>query len=234
MGGTVKERRARLKQPWPVQPLTGHRSERSPISRPSVLPPMRRRRSSSIFRRPRPSAPSVVWSTQSACAIFGAQFPWSTMVLDEALATGAGGPCRVPGVPGKTLHVPQAALVARRLRTCLRVRQSAQAGRRRACGRDRGAACARHGAGGECERQGAHRGDHRGRRGDVPDRRRDAAFARAHRLPRARHDRPVRVGGCLRVAYGSFRACRPRMRSGSRARSRAGCWRSQRRARAEW
>jgi 2-methylcitrate dehydratase PrpD len=47
-----------------------------------------------------------------ACAIFGAQFPWSTMVLDEALATGAGGPCRVPGVPGKTLHVPQAALVA--------------------------------------------------------------------------------------------------------------------------
>src|SRR5882672_6053581 len=47
-----------------------------------------------------------------ACAIFGAQFPWSAMVLDEALATGAGGPCRVPGVSGKTLHVPQAALVA--------------------------------------------------------------------------------------------------------------------------
>ena len=47
-----------------------------------------------------------------ACAIFGAQFPWSAMVLDEALATGAGGPCRVPGVPGKTLHVPQAALFA--------------------------------------------------------------------------------------------------------------------------
>jgi 2-methylcitrate dehydratase PrpD len=47
-----------------------------------------------------------------ACAIFGAQFPWSAMVLDEALSTGAGGPCRVPGVPGKTLHVPQAALVA--------------------------------------------------------------------------------------------------------------------------
>jgi len=46
------------------------------------------------------------------CAIFGAQFPWSAMVLAEALATGAGGPCRVPGVPGKTLHVPQAALVA--------------------------------------------------------------------------------------------------------------------------
>ena len=47
-----------------------------------------------------------------ACAIFGAQFPWSAMVLAEALSTGAGGPCRVPGVPGKTLHVPQAALVA--------------------------------------------------------------------------------------------------------------------------
>jgi len=46
------------------------------------------------------------------CAIFGAQFPWSAMVLAEALSTGAGGPCRVPGVPGKTLHVPQAALVA--------------------------------------------------------------------------------------------------------------------------
>jgi len=45
-----------------------------------------------------------------ACAIFGRQFPWSAMVLDEALAVGAGGPCRVPGVPGKTLQVPQAAL----------------------------------------------------------------------------------------------------------------------------
>ena len=45
-----------------------------------------------------------------ACAIFGRQFPWSAMVLDEALAVGAGGPCRVPGVAGKTLQVPQAAL----------------------------------------------------------------------------------------------------------------------------
>ena len=45
-----------------------------------------------------------------ACAIFGAQFPWSAMVLEEALASGAGGPCRVPGVADKTLHVPQAAL----------------------------------------------------------------------------------------------------------------------------
>ncbi len=32
------------------------------------------------------------------------------MVLEEALATGAGGPCRLPGVPDKSLHVPQAAL----------------------------------------------------------------------------------------------------------------------------
>ncbi len=46
-----------------------------------------------------------------ACAVFGRQFPWSQMVLDEALATGEGGPCRIPGVAGKTLHVPQAALV---------------------------------------------------------------------------------------------------------------------------
>jgi len=45
-----------------------------------------------------------------ACAIFGRQFPWSAMVLEEALAVGAGGPCRVPGVADRTLHVPQAAL----------------------------------------------------------------------------------------------------------------------------
>ena len=45
-----------------------------------------------------------------ACAIFGQRFPWSAIVLDEALATGAGGPCRLPGVPDKRLHVPQAAL----------------------------------------------------------------------------------------------------------------------------
>lgn len=44
-----------------------------------------------------------------ACAIFGRQFPWSVMVLEEALSIGMGGPCRVPRVPGKTLHVPQAA-----------------------------------------------------------------------------------------------------------------------------
>src|SRR5262249_23679811 len=45
-----------------------------------------------------------------ACAVFGRQFPWSQMVLDEALATGEGGPCRIPSVVGKSLHVPQAAL----------------------------------------------------------------------------------------------------------------------------
>src|SRR5262245_23738025 len=45
-----------------------------------------------------------------ACAIFGQRFPWSKIVLEEALATGAGGPCRLPGVPDKPLHVPQAAL----------------------------------------------------------------------------------------------------------------------------
>ncbi len=44
------------------------------------------------------------------CAAFGAHFPWSQMVLDFAKATGAGGPCRLPGVPGVSLHVPQAAL----------------------------------------------------------------------------------------------------------------------------
>jgi 2-methylcitrate dehydratase PrpD len=46
----------------------------------------------------------------TACAIFGQRFPWSKIVLDEALASGAGGPCRLPGVPDKRLHVPQAAL----------------------------------------------------------------------------------------------------------------------------
>jgi 2-methylcitrate dehydratase PrpD len=45
-----------------------------------------------------------------ACAVFGQRFPWSQIVLAEALATGAGGPCRLPGLPEKTLHVPQAAL----------------------------------------------------------------------------------------------------------------------------
>src|SRR5690242_16838998 len=45
------------------------------------------------------------------CAIFGRQFPWSKIVIDEALSTGAGGPCRVPGIVGKSMHAPQAALL---------------------------------------------------------------------------------------------------------------------------
>ena len=44
------------------------------------------------------------------CAAFGARFPWSQMVLDYAKSTGSGGPCRLPGLPGVRLHVPQAAL----------------------------------------------------------------------------------------------------------------------------
>ena len=45
-----------------------------------------------------------------ACAVYGQRFPWSAMVLAEAVASGAGGPCRLPGVDGERLHVPQAAL----------------------------------------------------------------------------------------------------------------------------
>jgi 2-methylcitrate dehydratase PrpD len=45
-----------------------------------------------------------------ACAVYGQRFPWSQMVLAEAIASGAGGPCRLPGVDGQSLHVPQAAL----------------------------------------------------------------------------------------------------------------------------
>src|ERR1700752_952902 len=45
-----------------------------------------------------------------ACAVYGRRFPWSQMVLAEATASGAGGPCRLPGVGGERLHVPQAAL----------------------------------------------------------------------------------------------------------------------------
>ncbi len=44
------------------------------------------------------------------CAAFGARFPWSQMVLETAKATGSGGPCRLPGLPGVSLHAPQAAL----------------------------------------------------------------------------------------------------------------------------
>src|SRR5262245_47186799 len=45
-----------------------------------------------------------------ACAIFGQRFPWSAIVLAETLASGEGGACRLPGVPDKRLHPPQAAL----------------------------------------------------------------------------------------------------------------------------
>jgi 2-methylcitrate dehydratase PrpD len=45
-----------------------------------------------------------------ACAVYGQRFPWSAMVLEEAVASGDGGPCRLPGVTGHCLHVPQAAL----------------------------------------------------------------------------------------------------------------------------
>jgi 2-methylcitrate dehydratase PrpD len=45
-----------------------------------------------------------------ACAVYGQRFPWSAMVLEEAVASGDGGPCRLPGVTGHHMHVPQAAL----------------------------------------------------------------------------------------------------------------------------
>lgn len=43
------------------------------------------------------------------CVLFGARFPWSTAALELARSTGAGGPCRLPGQGGMSLHVPQAA-----------------------------------------------------------------------------------------------------------------------------
>ncbi|AZQ68267.1 MmgE/PrpD family protein [Silicimonas algicola] len=44
------------------------------------------------------------------CAMFGRQLPWSRMILAEAVETGSGGPCEIPGEPGLRLHPPQAAL----------------------------------------------------------------------------------------------------------------------------
>ena len=44
------------------------------------------------------------------CVVFGRQFPWSQIVLAEAASSGAGGPCRLPGIRNETFHVPQAAL----------------------------------------------------------------------------------------------------------------------------
>lgn len=45
------------------------------------------------------------------CAIFGRTLPWSRLVLAEAVETGSGGPCRIPGEADVALHPPQAALV---------------------------------------------------------------------------------------------------------------------------
>ncbi len=44
------------------------------------------------------------------CAAFGARFPWSQMVLEQAKSTGSGGPVRLPGIAGVNLHVQPAAL----------------------------------------------------------------------------------------------------------------------------
>jgi len=45
------------------------------------------------------------------CAIFGRTLRWSRMILAEAVETGSGGPCPIPGEPGVSLHPPQAAFV---------------------------------------------------------------------------------------------------------------------------
>ena len=45
-----------------------------------------------------------------AAATYGAQFPWSRLVIDYAQRYGAGGPCSIFGVPGAKVHAPYAAL----------------------------------------------------------------------------------------------------------------------------
>ena len=45
-----------------------------------------------------------------AAASYGAQFPWSRLVIDYAQRYGAGGPCSIFGVPGVKVHAPYAAL----------------------------------------------------------------------------------------------------------------------------
>ena len=45
-----------------------------------------------------------------AVILFGAQFPWSRLVIDYAQRYGAGGPCSIFGVPGVKVHAPYAAL----------------------------------------------------------------------------------------------------------------------------
>ena len=81
------------------------------------------------------------------CAAFGARFPWSQMVLDYAKATGSGGPCRLPGMPGVTPACAPGRTGARHLQPRLRARQPAQSQRRRASRRDRRAAGPGDGAG---------------------------------------------------------------------------------------
>ncbi|MEK7877936.1 MAG: MmgE/PrpD family protein [Pseudomonadota bacterium] len=45
-----------------------------------------------------------------AAATFGAQFPWSRMVVDYARRYGSGGPCSIIGSPDLHVHAPYAAL----------------------------------------------------------------------------------------------------------------------------
>ena len=45
-----------------------------------------------------------------AAATYGAQFPWSQLVIDYAQRYGAGGPCSIFGMPGVKVHAPYAAL----------------------------------------------------------------------------------------------------------------------------
>jgi 2-methylcitrate dehydratase PrpD len=45
-----------------------------------------------------------------AAASYGAQFPWSRLVIDYAQRYGAGGPCSIFGVPGVKVQAPYAAL----------------------------------------------------------------------------------------------------------------------------
>lgn len=44
-----------------------------------------------------------------ACALFGSHVHGSNIALDVARSTGSGGPCQLPGLPGTSLHPPQAA-----------------------------------------------------------------------------------------------------------------------------
>jgi 2-methylcitrate dehydratase PrpD len=45
------------------------------------------------------------------CAMFGKRFPWSQMVLDQAMASGSRGPCTIPGVASAGFEPSKAALV---------------------------------------------------------------------------------------------------------------------------